>query len=202
MPTYDETMPIEAYCVSCKDTVEIEEPLAVWTRRGQPATRGTCPVCGTNVFRMGRTHLHANQKAPDPIEVVPGGAKGRGVRAAYIASAITEAEFAQQLGDELQKMGIHVWVDSGEQVDDTAWSGGVHPALDQCTHLVVILSSFAESTASVREAWEYFRNQRKPVLVAQVEAVEPPDTLRSRPRYDFQTDYKTAFRGLVEMLSR
>ncbi|MFP4323093.1 MAG: DUF5679 domain-containing protein [Anaerolineales bacterium] len=194
--------PIEAYCVSCKETIEIQDPIGVWTRRGQAATRGTCPVCGTNVFRMGRTHLHAGQKAPKPIEVVPVGAKGRKARATYIAAPITDADFAHGLGEELQKMGIHVWVDSGETVDDTAWSSGVHPALDQCTHLVVVLSSFAESTASVRDAWQYFQSQRKPVFVAQIEAIEPPDALRTRPRFDFTTDYKTAFRGLVEMLSR
>ena len=30
--------PLEAYCVRCKQTVEIENPQAVWTRRGMPCS--------------------------------------------------------------------------------------------------------------------------------------------------------------------
>ena len=198
-----EDEPIEAYCVSCKDKVEIEDAIAVWTRKGQPATRGTCSVCGSDVFRMGRTHLHGDAKAPKAVNVVPAGAKGVAARAAYIAAAVTDAEFAEKLAADLKQMGVNVWVDDKtDEVDDTAWAAGVHPALDQCTHLVVVLSSFTEKTTEVRDAWTYFLKQRKPVAVVQVEAVDPPDELRSRPRYDFATDYKVGFRGLVDILSR
>jgi hypothetical protein len=199
----EEEEPIEAYCVSCRDKVEIEDAIAVWTRKGQPATRGTCSVCGSDVFRMGRTHLHGDAKAPKAVNVVPSGAKGAAARAAYIAAAITDAEFVEKLASDLKAMGVNVWVEEqSEGVDTTAWAGGVHPALDQCTHLVVVLSSFTEKTSDVRDAWTYFLKQRKPVAVVQVESVDPPDELRSRPRYDFGSDYKSAFRGLVDTLSR
>ena len=38
----------------------------VFTSRSQPAMRGTCPVCGTNMFRMGRTPLHEGMEPPPP----------------------------------------------------------------------------------------------------------------------------------------
>lgn len=193
--------PIEGYCVSCKQKGDIEDPIAVWTSKGQAATKGVCPSCGANVFRMGRTHLHGSQSAPTPVQVIPGNARKR-AKAAYIAAAVTDAEFAQKLGEDLEKVGVYTWVDRGEKVDTVSWSGGVHPALEQCTHLVVVLSSFTENTESVRSAWEYFLQQRKPVIVAQTENIDPPDEIRSRPRYNFADDTKTAFRGLVEMLSR
>ncbi len=199
---FDEDDPVEAYCVTCKETIEIEDPLPVWTSKAQAATRGFCPICGNNVFRMGRTHLHRDAQAPKPVQVVPAGSKGKTTRAAYIVAAVIDAEFAARLGHDLKQIGLNAWVDNGEEVDTTAWSGGVHPALDQCSHLVVILSGFTEKTSSVKNAWEYFRRQRKPVVVVQVEAVDPPDELRSRPRFNFIEDYKTAFRGLVETLSR
>lgn len=198
----DEAEPIEGYCVSCKQTVEIEDPEAVYTSKGLPAVRGYCPNCGTTVFRMGRTYLHANSTPPKAVQVVPGWVKGKDVRATYIAAAVTDAEFAEKLAHDLKQIGIHVWVDDGSAVDETKWSSGVHPALEQCTHLVVVLSSFAEPTTSVKQAWQHFLKRRKPVIVAQVEAVDPPDDLRSRPRYDFTGEYKPAFRGLVEALSR
>ncbi|MBN1966127.1 MAG: type I DNA topoisomerase, partial [Anaerolineae bacterium] len=34
-------------------------------KTGSPGTRGTCPVCGTNLFRMGETPAHANVPKPE-----------------------------------------------------------------------------------------------------------------------------------------
>ncbi len=50
--------PIIAYCVRCKDKREMQDPQALYVSNGTPATRGTCPVCGATVFRLGRTPAH------------------------------------------------------------------------------------------------------------------------------------------------
>jgi DNA topoisomerase-1 len=55
---------MEAYCVKCKTKREINEPKAVFTENSTPATRGVCPVCGTTLFRMGKTEAHENMIAP------------------------------------------------------------------------------------------------------------------------------------------
>lgn len=49
---------MEAYCVKCKTKREMQNPQAEFTKSGAPGTRGTCPVCGTTLFRMGRTPAH------------------------------------------------------------------------------------------------------------------------------------------------
>ncbi|MEN6393827.1 MAG: DNA topoisomerase, partial [Anaerolineaceae bacterium] len=51
-------MIVEAYCVKCKTKREIQDPQPIFMQSGAPATRGTCPVCGTRLFRMGRTDAH------------------------------------------------------------------------------------------------------------------------------------------------
>jgi DNA topoisomerase-1 len=56
---------LEAYCVKCKAKREIQDPQAVFTDHGTPATRGTCPDCGTGMFRMGRTPAHEGMQAPE-----------------------------------------------------------------------------------------------------------------------------------------
>lgn len=56
---------MEAYCVKCKEKREMQEPEAVFTDGGVPATRGVCPVCGTKMFRMGRTEAHEGMQAPE-----------------------------------------------------------------------------------------------------------------------------------------
>ncbi len=54
---------IEAYCVRCRGEAEVN-PTPVFTAKGQPAVQGTCAVCGTKVFRMGETPMHAGMTAP------------------------------------------------------------------------------------------------------------------------------------------
>lgn len=55
---------MEAYCMKCKTKREIAEPQATFNKSGAPVTRGTCPVCGTALYRTGRTEAHAGMVAP------------------------------------------------------------------------------------------------------------------------------------------
>jgi len=43
-----------AYCVKCRTKREIKDPEEVKLKNGRPAVKGTCPECGTNVFRIGK----------------------------------------------------------------------------------------------------------------------------------------------------
>ncbi len=55
---------MEAYCMKCKTKREIMNPEATFNKSGAPVTRGTCPVCGTVLFRTGRTEAHAGLTPP------------------------------------------------------------------------------------------------------------------------------------------
>ena len=54
-----------AYCVKCKEKREMTQPQAVYTANGTPGTSGTCPVCGTKMFKMGRTPAHEYVSPPE-----------------------------------------------------------------------------------------------------------------------------------------
>ena len=43
----------QAYCVKDKMKVEIQGAKQITMKNGKPATQGTCPKCGTKVFRIG-----------------------------------------------------------------------------------------------------------------------------------------------------
>ncbi len=58
-------MTLEAYCVKCKTKREIANPQPTFTSRGTPGVKGSCPVCGTTLFRMGATEAHANLPKPE-----------------------------------------------------------------------------------------------------------------------------------------
>jgi DNA topoisomerase I len=55
---------LEAYCVKCKTKREIQDPKAAFNAASAPVTHGTCPVCGTRLFRTGRTPEHEGMQAP------------------------------------------------------------------------------------------------------------------------------------------
>lgn len=56
---------MEAYCMKCKTKREISAPQATFNARGAPVTRGTCPVCGTSLYRTGRTEAHEGLTPPE-----------------------------------------------------------------------------------------------------------------------------------------
>ncbi len=56
---------MEAYCVKCKEKREMQDPQAEFTASAAPGTRGTCPECGTTMFRMGKTPAHEGMIAPE-----------------------------------------------------------------------------------------------------------------------------------------
>jgi len=41
-----------AYCVRCKAKKEIKDPKNVTLKNGRKAVQGTCPTCGTKLFRI------------------------------------------------------------------------------------------------------------------------------------------------------
>ena len=43
----------EAYCVKCKEKREMKGEEKVTMKNGRNATKGTCPVCGTKMFKIG-----------------------------------------------------------------------------------------------------------------------------------------------------
>ncbi|MCK6627996.1 MAG: type I DNA topoisomerase [Anaerolineae bacterium] len=45
----------------------MKQPEAVYTANGTPGTSGTCPVCGTKMFKMGRTPAHEHVAPPEKV---------------------------------------------------------------------------------------------------------------------------------------
>lgn len=44
---------VEGYCVKCKAKREMKDAKAVTLKNGRKASKGTCPKCGTNMFKIG-----------------------------------------------------------------------------------------------------------------------------------------------------
>jgi len=46
---------VQAYCVKCHTTREMKNAKSVTMKNGRPATKGVCPVCGTKMYRIGKS---------------------------------------------------------------------------------------------------------------------------------------------------
>ncbi len=59
---------MEAYCMKCKTKREMNDPVAQFNAKGSPVTIGVCSVCGTKLYRMGKTEAHEGMIPPPKPE--------------------------------------------------------------------------------------------------------------------------------------
>ena len=81
----------------------MENPQPTFTSAGTPATTGTCPVCGTRLFRMGRTPVHEGLTPPPPKARATKAAGGRGRRKAGRLVIVESPAKARTVGRFLGK---------------------------------------------------------------------------------------------------
>ena len=54
--------------MKCKTKREVQKPEATFNAKASPVTIGVCGVCGTKLYRMGRTPAHEGLVAPKPVK--------------------------------------------------------------------------------------------------------------------------------------
>ncbi|HJS28066.1 MAG TPA: type I DNA topoisomerase [Anaerolineales bacterium] len=89
----------------CKAKRLMVEPVAGFTSAGGPITRGTCPVCGTTMVKMGRTAAHDGLTPPEPVRTKgPTGKKGsrRNGRLVIVESPAKARTVSRYLGQGYQ----------------------------------------------------------------------------------------------------
>lgn len=52
-PQAPATGEVMAYCVKCKAKKTMKDAQQIQMKNGRPATTGTCPDCGTKMFKIG-----------------------------------------------------------------------------------------------------------------------------------------------------
>jgi hypothetical protein len=48
---------VEGYCLKDKKKVEMKDPTPITMKNGKPATVGTCPFCGTKIYKIGKSTI-------------------------------------------------------------------------------------------------------------------------------------------------
>ncbi len=114
--------------------------------------------------------------------------------------------FVDRLVKDLREAGISVWRDvdkiPGTVGANTAgWRDAVDRALNECTHMVVVLSADSVASSEVSSEWNYFLANNKPALPALAGDCKIPYRLLSLEYYDFRHGYDPAFQRLYGALT-
>lgn len=48
---------MQVYCVKCNAKKEMKNAKAITMKNKKPATQGTCPTCGTKMFRIDKAQV-------------------------------------------------------------------------------------------------------------------------------------------------
>jgi DNA topoisomerase-1 len=91
---------LEAYCVKCKEKREMDSAEAVFTKTGTPATSGVCSVCGTKMFRMGKTEAHEGLTPPENTKRKVKEPKPRKGKLVIVESPAKARTIGRYLGDD------------------------------------------------------------------------------------------------------
>ena len=64
---------VKAYCMKCKTERVVKDPQVVTTKNGRRAAQGTCPTCGTKMFKFLPKEATPAAPAPTaaPVEPAP-----------------------------------------------------------------------------------------------------------------------------------
>ena len=46
---------MQAYCMKCRTKREMKDTKSITMKNGRPATQGVCSVCGTKMFKIGKS---------------------------------------------------------------------------------------------------------------------------------------------------
>lgn len=57
---------VTARCMKCKAQKEVKDPRQITMKNGRPAIKGTCPDCGTTMFKIGRLEQSSKNETDKP----------------------------------------------------------------------------------------------------------------------------------------
>lgn len=121
----------------------------------------------------------------------------------FISYSRQDEAFARQLATRLTQVGADVWLDVEDIPAGTKWSSAVQQGLDAAQVMVVVISPESMDSSNVEDEWQYFLDQRKPVIPVLHRQPERIHFQLNRLQWvDFvQQPFEVAFARLHEQIS-
>jgi hypothetical protein len=126
---------------------------------------------------------------------------GRPMSEIFISYSREDAEFARQLATDLTRRGASIWIDVDDIPPGMNWSTAVQEGLDTCDAMILILSPASVKSPDVQDEWQYFMDQKKPLIPVLLEPTTVQFQLNRLQRVDFfSQEYAGAFETLLDRL--
>lgn len=120
----------------------------------------------------------------------------------FVSYAHPDEAFVLRLVNRLIKEGIDVWLDRYRIEPGRSWARQIGEALDRSTVMLLVFSPAALASENVDDEWNYFLDQRKPVVCALHQPCKLPYRLAKRQYVDFHaTDFAHAAARLAATLN-
>ncbi len=119
---------------------------------------------------------------------------------AFVSYSRDDSAFALRLAQDLKAAGAKVWLDQLDINPGTSWDNAIEDALDEATHLLIILSPASSRSTNVRNEISYAQGQGKIVIPVFYTECQVPLQLHRCQRIDFRQDYACGLTTLVNQL--
>ena len=122
----------------------------------------------------------------------------------FVSYATEDAQFAHRLADDLQRLGIQVWIAPESIHPGEGWVRAIERGLAESSHVVVVLTPAALESKWVRKETDVTiaqeRKGRIQVIPLDVEPCEVPLLLGSYQMVSFRRDYEAGLSQLASIL--
>lgn len=121
----------------------------------------------------------------------------------FISYSRKDEAFARRLAASLSQLGADVWIDIEDIPAGMKWSSAIQQGLDLGELLIVIISPDSMASQNVEDEWQYYLDQKKPVIPALWKPAKIHFQLNRIQYIDFhQQGYDSALHDLHNELKR
>ncbi len=119
----------------------------------------------------------------------------------FISYSRKDAAFVNRLVDDLRAQRVPVWLDRSALTGGAEWLAAIENALEDATHLVLVMSPASNRSKFVRKEALYALEEGKTVIPIRIAPCKPPLLARDLQYVDFvEEPYETAFTRLLAAL--
>ncbi len=113
----------------------------------------------------------------------------------FISYSRADADFARRVATDLARSGAEVWIDVDDIPPGMNWSSAIQQGLDACEIMLLVITPDAMKSRNVEDEWQYFRDEKKPIIPLLLRPTMPIHFQLRRLQYvDFNAqDYEAAF---------
>ncbi|MBN8633892.1 MAG: toll/interleukin-1 receptor domain-containing protein [Anaerolineae bacterium] len=115
----------------------------------------------------------------------------------FISYSRKDEAFARRLTTSLCLLGAEVWIDLEDIPLGVKWSTAIQDGLNESEVMIIILSPDSMASSNVEDEWQYFLDQKKPVIPVLLRPCSIHFQLNRLQRVHFhERDYDSAFEEL------